>query len=143
MDKKRYWGRMLMQRKNLSLHREGAESQPDHTWNFQGPSGTWYDHRGLSVYPPACQSYTYSAVAACFSPQHSFNRNYALVEASPSIICPCFECGMPSHYRKYYVLKLMGKVHSVVSKRMYTVELVLCLQNEVLCWAPTAIPYGG
>ena len=49
--------------------------------------------------------------------------------------------GMPGHYRKYCVLKLMGQVPSVVSKRMYIVELVLCLQNEVLCWAPTAIFY--
>ena len=77
---------------------------------------------GASQFIPQPANNMYSAVAA--SLQHGFNRKQAQVGVSPSTIGPCFECGMPGHYRKYCP-KLVGK----------QVELDDVLIIILLCWS--------
>jgi hypothetical protein len=65
----------------------------------------------------------YSPVAAS---QHNFTRSHGQVGVSPPTIGPCFECGMPGHYRKYCP-KLISKVPGAVSKyNLGCIADVLC-----------------
>ena len=83
-------------------------------WSFQGPRNIPGGlAAGASQFIPQPANNMYSAVAA--SPQHGFNRNQAQAGVNPSAIGPCFERGMPGHYRKYCP-KLVGKLPGGVSK---------------------------
>ena len=101
-------------KKLKSAQRGGRGSARKNFPSFQGPRNIPGGlAAGASQFIPQPTSNMYSAVAA--SLQHGFNRNQTQAGVNPSAIGPCFECGMPGHYRKYCP-KLVGKVPGGVSR---------------------------
>ncbi len=91
------------------------KSFPRRGWNFQGPRNSAFLPGSLatvaSQFIPTANVYQ----AAGPVPQQSFSKNPAQVGVSPLTFGPCFECGMPGHYRRYYP-KLLNKAPGATSK---------------------------
>ena len=84
-------------------------------WNFQGPRSSVFTAGGLSTGASQFMPYANVYPAAVAASQQNFSRNQSQVGVSPSTFGPCFECGMPGHYRRYCP-KLMNKPPGAVSK---------------------------
>ena len=91
------------------------KSFPRRGWNFQGSRNSIIFPgsltTGASQFIPTVDVYQAAGPAS----QQSFSKNQPQVGVSPLTFGPCFECGMPGHYRSYCP-KLLNKVPGATSK---------------------------